>query len=122
MAKVIVANMLIMHDRERIETNTKIDVKKFTEEQLLRLYERGAVRVVDESELAKKEDTSKALKDLLSGTKTPEEAASEAEERKNAELAKAAAKAQSDAEAKQKALDDAKAAAAAKAAAVVKKP
>lgn len=90
MAKAVVATMLIQHDREKIQIGEVLDPKKFTEEQLLRLYSRGAVKIVDESEVKKKADEdAKALEDVLSGTKSKEQADAEEAERKRVEEEKA---------------------------------
>ncbi len=90
MAKAVVATMLIQHDREKIQIGEVLDPKKFTEPQLLRLYERGAVKIVDESEVKKRADEeAKALNDVLAGAKSPEQAEAEEAERKRIEEEKA---------------------------------
>lgn len=118
MAKQIVATMLVKHDGVKYQIDDVMDPQLFTKEQLTRLYERGAVKVVDESELkAKKEENAKALDDIMNNkTKTQEQAEKEAAERKKLEEANAARKAELEAEAAKKAkeAEEAKKAAAAK--------
>src|SRR5688572_9740672 len=80
--KAVVATMLIQHDGEKIQIGEALDPKKFTEAQLLRLYERGAVKIVDESEVkAKQEEEAKGLQEVLSGAKSKEQAEVEEAER-----------------------------------------
>jgi hypothetical protein len=45
MAKQVVATMDIQHDGEKYPMGQPIDPKKFSKDQLTRLYERGAVRI-----------------------------------------------------------------------------
>lgn len=52
MAKKIVAVTDIMHDNERTNAGEVLDAQKFTKEQLTRFYDRGVIRIVDDSELA----------------------------------------------------------------------
>lgn len=112
--KAVVATMLIHHDREQIQIGEQLDPKKFTEPQLLRLYERGAVKIVDESEVkARQEEKERSLQEVLSGTKTDEQAQKEEQERKEAQRVKEEEKAklqQEAADAKKKAEEAARAA------------
>ena len=119
MAKQIIACMLVQHDGKKYQIDEVINPSEFTREQLTRLYERGAVKVVDESELkAKQEENATALEDIMSNkTKSKEQAAKEAEERAELEKANAERKAKLEQEAAEAA---AKAEAAKKAAAAKK--
>jgi hypothetical protein len=98
MAKKFVACMLIQHDGEKYQIDEVLDPSKFTKDELTRLYERGAFKVVDESELkAKKEENAKAFDDIVNNqTTTPEKkaeaaaAAKAAEEKRKEEAEKAA--------------------------------
>lgn len=97
MAKKFVACMLIQHDGKKYQIDEVLDPSKFTKDELTRLYERGAFKVVDESELkAKKEENAKAFDDIVNNqTTTPEKkaeaaAAAKAAEEKRMEEEKAA--------------------------------
>lgn len=57
MAKKVVAAVRIKHDGEYFEVNKPLDPQKFTKEELTRLYERGAVKIVDSSEVEKQESS-----------------------------------------------------------------
>jgi len=52
MAKKIVAVTDIVHDKVRTKAGEVLDAKKFTKEQLTRFYDRGVIKIVDDSELA----------------------------------------------------------------------
>lgn len=116
MAKQIVAAMLVNHDGVKYQIDDVLDPQLFTKDQLTRLYERGAVKIVDESETKKAQaDKAAAFEDMMSKTKSEEQAAAEAAERKKLEEANAARKAELEkeaADAKAKAEAAAKAAAA----------
>jgi hypothetical protein len=47
MPKQVVATMDIMHNGDKYPMGKPVDPKRFTKEQLTRLYERGAVRIED---------------------------------------------------------------------------
>lgn len=80
MAKKIVAVTDIMHDNERTKAGEVLDAQKFTKEQLTRFYDRGVIRIVDDSELA----PSPTLEDV----KAEEEKKKAAENKKTEEIKK----------------------------------
>ncbi len=118
MAKQIVASMLLQHDGVKYQIDEIVPPQAFTKEQLTRLYERGAIKVIDESETKKAmEEKAAAFEDMVNNqTKTAEKAEAEAEERRKLEEANAARKAELEKEAAEAArkAEEAKKAAAAK--------
>lgn len=50
MAKSVVAAVRIKKDGKVIDAGAKLNPDQFTQEELVRLYDRGAVKVVDDSE------------------------------------------------------------------------
>jgi len=91
MAKQVVAAMKIMHDGKDIAIGDVIDRKLFADEQLTRLYERGAIKIEDSS--VKPKAAEPTLDDL---TRETEKAEAEAKAKADAD-AKAKAKAEADA-------------------------
>lgn len=78
MAKQIVCAMRIMHDKEYIEIDDIIDPKRFTKDQLTRLYERGAVKIVDNTpSKLEQQENEEAFKKMAEKTKEDEEKASD---------------------------------------------
>lgn len=57
MAKKVVAAIRIKHNGEYTEPGKALDTSKFTKEDLTRLYERGAVKIVNPEEVEKQEGT-----------------------------------------------------------------
>jgi len=57
MAKQVVATMDIMHDGEKFPAGEPVDPKKFSKDQLTRLYERGAVRIEEPKQKNEPEPT-----------------------------------------------------------------
>ena len=57
MAKQVVATMDIMHDGEKFPAGQPVDPKKFSKDQLTRLYERGAVKIEDGTSTKESEPT-----------------------------------------------------------------
>lgn len=76
MAKQVVANMNIKHDGQTIAVGDVIDPKKFDKDQLTRLYERGAVKIVNTEDEKKKQE--KLTLDDVESAKAEGEAPAEA--------------------------------------------
>lgn len=57
MSKKVVAAIRIKHNGEYTEAGDPLDTSKFTKEDLTRLYERGAVKIVNSEEVEKQEGT-----------------------------------------------------------------
>ena len=55
MAKRVVAAIKIIHNGVDYEVGKPLDTSKFTKEDLTRLYERGAVKIVNPEEVEKEE-------------------------------------------------------------------
>lgn len=56
MPKQVVASVKIIHNGEEFQVGKPLDTSKFTKEDLTRLYERGAVKIMDSSEVYKQQD------------------------------------------------------------------
>lgn len=86
-SKKIVAAMRIKHNGEVIDVDDVIDPTKFTEDELTRLYQRGAVKIVLSD--APKEPTEEDLEDAKAlANKASEEKAKADAEKQAADKAK----------------------------------
>lgn len=74
MAKRVVAAVRIKKNGKIIDAGSALDAKEFTEAELVRLYDRGVVKVVDDSEPRKAtlSDIEDVGKDVNSAQKTDE--------------------------------------------------
>lgn len=94
MPKKIVAAMRIKHNGEVMEIDSVIDPTKFTEEELTRLYQRGAVKIVlpETPKAATQEDLddvkAQAAKDAKEKAEADAKSKAEAEAKAKADAAK----------------------------------
>lgn len=65
MAKQVIAAIRIKHNGKYYEADKPVDPSEFTKEDLTRLYERGAIKIVNPSEMETKPGT---VEDVDAGT------------------------------------------------------
>ena len=63
MPKQVVASVKIIHNGEEFQVGKPLDTSKFTKDDLTRLYERGAVKIMDSSEVNKNDGTLEDVTD-----------------------------------------------------------